>query len=106
METFIYYVLVEEEWEDKMSDETNCALRKYYLCQTIRLSLFQFFMKWRAYRLNVHTADFSKYNLGPAFLILALILLPFNFNVNKDGTCLQNHVDSVSLMVLNYFVSL
>ena len=56
------------------------------------------------YRLNVHTADFSKYNLGTAFLILALV--PFNFNLNKDRTCLQNRIDSVSLIVLNHFVSL
>ena len=57
-----------------------------------------------AYWLNVHTADFSKYNLGPAFIILALV--SFNFNVNKDITCVQNRIDSVSLMVLNHFVSL
>ena len=57
-----------------------------------------------AYRLCIHTEDLSKHNLGPAFLIFALA--PFNFDVNKNRTCLQNRIDSVSLMVLNYFVSL
>ena len=52
------------------------------------------------YRLNLHTADFSKYNLGPTFLILTLV--QFNVNVNKDRTCLQNCIALVSLMVLTH----
>ena len=54
-----------------------------------------------SYRLNVNTADFSKYNLGPAFLSLAIV--PFNLNVR---TCLQNRTYLVSLMVLNHLVCL
>ena len=57
-----------------------------------------------ANRLNVHTADFLKYNLRPALFILAL--QPFSFNVYRDRTCLQNRIDSVSLMVFNHFLSL
>ena len=55
------------------------------------------------YKLNVCTTDFSKYNLGPAFLMLALA--SFNFIVNKDRTCLQDRIDSVSLIVVNHFIS-
>ena len=57
-----------------------------------------------ANRLNVHTADFLKYNLRPALFILAL--QPFSFNVYRDRPCLQNRIDSVSLMVFNHFLSL
>ena len=57
-----------------------------------------------ANRLNVHTADLLKYNLRPALFILAL--QPFSFNVYRDRTCLQNRIDSVSLMVFNHFLSL
>lgn len=57
-----------------------------------------------ANKLNVHTADFLKYNLRPALLILAL--QPLSFNVYRDRTCLQNRIDSVFLMVFNHFLSL
>ena len=43
------------------------------------------------HRLNVHSAGFSKYNLGPDFLNLAVVT--FSFNIYKNRRWLKNHID-------------
>ena len=43
------------------------------------------------HKLNVHSAGFSKYNLGPDFLNLAVVT--FSFNIYKNRRSLKNHID-------------
>ena len=56
------------------------------------------------HRSNVHSAEFSKYNLDPDFLNLALVTV--SLNVYKNRRLLKNHTDWISLLALNNFVSL
>ena len=56
------------------------------------------------HRSNVHSSEFSKYNLDPDFLNLALVT--FSLNVYKNRRLLKNHTDLISLLALNNFVSL
>ena len=56
------------------------------------------------HRSNVHSAEFSKYNLDPDFLNLALVTV--SLNVYKNKRLLKNHTDWISLLALNNFVSL
>ena len=44
MEKFIFYLLEEEMGNDKISGETNCALREYYLFQTTETLISKIFV--------------------------------------------------------------